>query len=166
MEQSADAVPATAASDLAKSAGPTSKDASDGPQIASAVLTVEAVPVIDDDVDIKMREAVAGPVEAAAEAPEAAVEPLVRAAVQPAGSTTVKLWLPAGGPGGSICFPELDDPDFAVPGLSDKAPTAVCISGGGFRATTLALGWLRALQHLGLLDRVKYLSVISGRCWC
>ncbi|EFJ46764.1 hypothetical protein VOLCADRAFT_92900 [Volvox carteri f. nagariensis] len=78
-------------------------------------------------------------------------------------TTSVKAW-PAR-PDGTICFPELDDPDFAVPGLGDKAPIAVCISGGGFRATTLGLGWLRGLQHLGLLNRVRYLSVISGASW-
>ncbi|EFJ41645.1 hypothetical protein VOLCADRAFT_98333 [Volvox carteri f. nagariensis] len=64
-------------------------------------------------------------------------------------TTSVKAW-PAR-LDGTICFPELDDPDFAVLGLGDKA----------LIATTLGLGCLHGLQHLGLLNRVRYLSVIS-----
>ncbi|EFJ41615.1 hypothetical protein VOLCADRAFT_98350 [Volvox carteri f. nagariensis] len=64
-------------------------------------------------------------------------------------TTSVKAW-PAR-LDGTICFPELDNPDFTLPGLGDKAPIA----------TTLGLGCLHCLQHLGLLNRVRYLSVIS-----
>ncbi|GIL74760.1 hypothetical protein Vretimale_2393 [Volvox reticuliferus] len=85
------------------------------------------------------------------------------AAPVPHPTTTVKAWVRSAD--GSLIFPERDDPKFEVPELNDKAQLAVCISGGGFRATTLALGWLRALHHMGLLDKVRYLSTISGSSW-
>ncbi|KXZ51366.1 hypothetical protein GPECTOR_13g855 [Gonium pectorale] len=75
----------------------------------------------------------------------------------------VKTWV--AGPDGRLGFPELDDPEFRIPALDDKAPLAICISGGGFRATTLGLGWLRGLHHLGVLERAKYLMVCSGASW-
>ncbi|GIL60744.1 hypothetical protein Vafri_15276 [Volvox africanus] len=76
----------------------------------------------------------------------------------------VKAW-PANAVG-TICFPEVDDPEFAIPALvSDKLPLAICISGGGFRAATLGLGWLRALQILGVLKKIKYLCTCSGSSW-
>ncbi|GLC39137.1 hypothetical protein PLESTF_000975200 [Pleodorina starrii] len=102
----------------------------------------------------------------AAPVEEPAPEPkiLVRAEVSLTDTAAIKIWRRDAD--GELCFPEFQDPEFAVPGLmTDKAPLAVCISGGGFRATTLALGWLRGMQHLGLLSKVRYLSVISGASW-
>ncbi|GIL88755.1 hypothetical protein Vretimale_17198 [Volvox reticuliferus] len=79
-------------------------------------------------------------------------------------TTLVKAW-PANA-NGDVCFPEVDDPEFAIPALaSDKLPLAICISGGGFRAATLGLGWLRALQILGVLKKAKYLCTCSGSSW-
>ena len=53
------------------------------------------------------------------------------------------------------------------PGILDTppAPTAVCFSGGGTRSMVSAIGQLRALDTLGLLDRVGYLSCVSGSAW-
>ena len=39
---------------------------------------------------------------------------------------------------------------------------ALCLSGGGYRAATFALGTLDMLDELGLLDDVKLLSTVSG----
>lgn len=41
----------------------------------------------------------------------------------------------------------------------------VCISGGGSRSLSAAMGQLRGLRHLGLLDKVAWLSCVSGGCW-
>ena len=43
--------------------------------------------------------------------------------------------------------------------------TAVCFSGGGTRAMVAAVGQLRGLVALGLLDQVGYLSCVSGSAW-
>lgn len=41
----------------------------------------------------------------------------------------------------------------------------VALSGGGSRAATAAMGQLRALHELGLLDRVREISAVSGGGW-
>ena len=53
------------------------------------------------------------------------------------------------------------------PGVLSEPParTAVCFSGGGTRSMVASIGQLRALQALGLLDRVGYLSCVSGSAW-
>ncbi len=43
--------------------------------------------------------------------------------------------------------------------------TAVCLSGGGTRSMVAAVGQLRGLDALGLLDRVGYLACVSGSAW-
>lgn len=43
--------------------------------------------------------------------------------------------------------------------------TGICFSGGGSRALTCALGQLRGLRTLGLLDRVLFISSVSGGTW-
>lgn len=45
------------------------------------------------------------------------------------------------------------------------APVGLCLSGGGSRALTCAMGQMRALQALGLLDRLSYISSVSGGTW-
>ena len=44
----------------------------------------------------------------------------------------------------------------------DKAPTAICLSGGGIRSATFNLGVLQGLARHGLLDNFDYLSTVSG----
>ncbi len=49
-----------------------------------------------------------------------------------------------------------------------KAPPCsigLCLSGGGSRALTCALGQLRALNHLGLMDQIFAISSVSGGTW-
>ena len=49
----------------------------------------------------------------------------------------------------------------AVHGLKEKQ-AALCISGGGIRSATFALGILHGLARCGLLERFHYLSTVSG----
>ncbi len=63
---------------------------------------------------------------------------------------------------GSLLFPERDDLDLAIGGLASRPSLAICLSGGGFRAATLSLGWLRALEELGVLRQAQYLCCCSG----
>ncbi len=56
----------------------------------------------------------------------------------------------------AILRPRSDDP-------LDSAPlAALCISGGGIRSATFALGALQGLADLGLLTEFDYLSTVSG----
>eukprot|EP00195_Chlamydomonas_chlamydogama_P014059 CAMPEP_0202914100 /NCGR_PEP_ID=MMETSP1392-20130828/62226_1 /ASSEMBLY_ACC=CAM_ASM_000868 /TAXON_ID=225041 /ORGANISM="Chlamydomonas chlamydogama, Strain SAG 11-48b" /LENGTH=84 /DNA_ID=CAMNT_0049605621 /DNA_START=154 /DNA_END=405 /DNA_ORIENTATION=+ len=43
-------------------------------------------------------------------------------------------------------FPELSSGDYGIPALQAKPNFGVGVSGGGLRATALALGWLRGLH--------------------
>src|SRR5215831_19385102 len=43
-----------------------------------------------------------------------------------------------------------------------KKPSALCISGGGIRSATFALGVLQGLARAGLLQKFDYLSTVSG----
>ena len=43
-----------------------------------------------------------------------------------------------------------------------EAPAALCLSGGGIRSATFALGVLQALARRGLLGQFHYLSTVSG----
>jgi len=43
--------------------------------------------------------------------------------------------------------------------------TALCISGGGARSLSSALGQLRALHSLGLMPNVDFISSVSGGTW-
>lgn len=49
----------------------------------------------------------------------------------------------------------------AIPGLREKR-AALCISGGGIRSATFALGILQGLARCGLLEKFHYLSTVSG----
>lgn len=44
----------------------------------------------------------------------------------------------------------------------DEPQAALCISGGGIRSATFALGILQGLARCGLLDKFHYLSTVSG----
>lgn len=48
------------------------------------------------------------------------------------------------------------------PSPPDGDPIAVTMSGGGFRATLPALGVVRLLADAGMLDRLRYVSSVSG----
>ena len=62
--------------------------------------------------------------------------------------------------GSSYVFPEQQ------PGVLPAVPTtAVCFSGGGTRALTAAMGQLRGLVAAGLMDKIGYISCVSGGSW-
>lgn len=50
-------------------------------------------------------------------------------------------------------------------GLFPLPPVGVCLSGGGSRSAAASMGALRGLRQLGLLDKVTYLSTVSGGGW-
>lgn len=62
-------------------------------------------------------------------------------------------------------FPEQDDSDLRVAELESKADLGVCFSGGGTRSASATLGQLRGLRASGLLDRVRYITAVSGGSW-
>jgi len=51
------------------------------------------------------------------------------------------------------------------PGPHGHVRTALCVSGGGTRSMSNTLGALRALEHLGLMDRFDAISSVSGGAW-
>ena len=59
----------------------------------------------------------------------------------------------------------VDLPAGELPGAVDDSGVdlaALCLSGGGIRSATFALGVLQGLARFGLLDRFHYLSSVSG----
>ncbi len=48
---------------------------------------------------------------------------------------------------------------------SSTAKTGVCFSGGGSRALMLAMGQLRGLTELNLIDKIDYIASVSGGSW-
>ena len=56
-------------------------------------------------------------------------------------------------------------PESELPELRARPSTGLCLSGGGTRATCAAIGYLRGLLELGLLDRLRYMSSVSGGSW-
>ncbi|MBE9030374.1 patatin-like phospholipase family protein [filamentous cyanobacterium LEGE 11480] len=56
-------------------------------------------------------------------------------------------------------------PEQAIDEVNQKPPIGVCFSGGGTRAMTAAMGQLRALEHLGVIPKIRYISCVSGGSW-
>jgi len=48
---------------------------------------------------------------------------------------------------------------------ASKKKLGVCFSGGGNRAYSAAIGQLRGLKHIKLLDKIDYISAVSGGSW-
>lgn len=60
-----------------------------------------------------------------------------------------------------------DGSDFSFPeqslvALQDRLDVALCFSGGGSRSAAASTGYLRGLMTLGLIDKVRYISAVSG----
>ena len=62
-------------------------------------------------------------------------------------------------------FPELHDEDFSSPYVSARSNFGVCFSGGGTRSASATLGQLRGLKEAGLLEKIGYISAVSGGSW-
>ena len=77
----------------------------------------------------------------------------------------VRVWTGVGKTG--FVYPELreSEEEGGFPPLKKKDTFGICLSGGGFRATTLALGWVRVLHKHGILSQARYLSSNSGASW-
>ena len=58
-----------------------------------------------------------------------------------------------------------DYPERSLPELMAKPNVGLCLSGGGTRATCAAMGYMRGLLELGLLERFRYISAVSGGSW-
>jgi hypothetical protein len=58
--------------------------------------------------------------------------------------------------------PGTDVDAYAVAALPKNRSTGLCISGGGIRSATFALGVLQGLSRAKLLDKFDYLSSVSG----
>src|SRR5579864_9216333 len=59
-------------------------------------------------------------------------------------------------------FEQVQAAEEAALGGGRAARTALCISGGGIRSATFALGALQGLADLGILENFDYLSTVSG----
>ena len=57
-------------------------------------------------------------------------------------------------------FPELE-----LDEVISKPSIGVCFSGGGTRAMSATMGQLRALNHLGIIPNIRYISSVSGGSW-
>ncbi len=62
-------------------------------------------------------------------------------------------------------FPELFDSELRVPWITQRSSFGAAFSGGGTRSASATLGQLRALKKLGWLDKLQYISAISGGSW-
>lgn len=83
--------------------------------------------------------------------------------VQTPGQTGAMVWsIPFNS---TYVYPEMR-PDLPVGAqLRSRPNLGICMSGGGMRAATCALGWYRGLNHLNLLQKARYVSANSGATW-
>ncbi len=56
-------------------------------------------------------------------------------------------------------------PETTIPEIASKPMIGACFSGGGTRAMTAAMGQLRAMNHLGVIPTLRYISCVSGGSW-
>src|SRR5215468_2178099 len=56
-------------------------------------------------------------------------------------------------------------PETATLGAPGPMTVGIAFSGGGTRAATATVGALRGLRQNGWLDRVQYLTAVSGGSW-
>lgn len=56
-------------------------------------------------------------------------------------------------------------PESEVPELQKKNNVGICFSGGGTRSASLTMGQLRGLIEIGVLDKIRYSSAVSGGSW-
>jgi hypothetical protein len=61
----------------------------------------------------------------------------------PEDTVTVHVWKGSNAPG--FVYPEQQSGDWGIRSLQERPNFGVAVSGGGYRATTTALGWMRGL---------------------
>lgn len=67
-----------------------------------------------------------------------------------------------------VCLTSSDTPTFKEQTLglhADRPSVGLCFSGGGARALSASMGYYRALTSLGLMDKVRVISAVSGGAW-
>jgi len=62
-------------------------------------------------------------------------------------------------------YPDYAEAQVQAGGLFPQPFVGVCLSGGGSRAASASMGALRALRYLGLLEKVTFISTVSGGGW-
>jgi hypothetical protein len=62
-------------------------------------------------------------------------------------------------------LPEVSDPNLAYEVIKDRPSCGIAFSGGGTVSAALAPGFLKALEDLGIMKNVKYISGVSGGTW-
>ncbi|KAG2442832.1 hypothetical protein HXX76_002911 [Chlamydomonas incerta] len=83
---------------------------------------------------------------------------------EPKQPARVFVWAGSDQPG--VVYPELSPSgDWGIPDLQARPNLGVALSGGGYRAATLAVGWVRALHALGLMPHARYVASNSGGSW-
>ena len=98
---------------------------------------------------------------AAAVATVAAASTLSPAPSAAPGRLTSRFWTPdpsAWKMAGPEPFPEDE-------ALKDRPDFGIAFSGGGTRAAAATIGQLRGLHHNGWLEKVKYITAVSGGSW-
>ena len=61
--------------------------------------------------------------------------------------------------------PHFDYPENTLDAVSNKSDFGIALSGGGLAGACFTLGWLRALNLLGILKKAKYISSVSSAAW-
>ncbi len=56
-------------------------------------------------------------------------------------------------------------PELTFKEVTDKPLIGACFSGGGTRAMSSAMGQFRAMNHLGVIPTLRYISCVSGGSW-
>src|SRR5580658_8716462 len=64
--------------------------------------------------------------------------------------------------GKALTLPDVLEAEHAALGTTGQPRSALCISGGGIRSATFALGVIQGLADYNLLDQFDYLSTVSG----
>ena len=65
----------------------------------------------------------------------------------------------------NMTHPDFCYPETALEALKNKSRFGIAIGGGGLSAACFALGWVRALQILGLLKKAGYVSTVGSSSW-
>eukprot|EP00299_Pterocystis_sp_00344_P012466 c5987_g1_i2.p1 GENE.c5987_g1_i2~~c5987_g1_i2.p1 ORF type:complete len:745 (-),score=180.15 c5987_g1_i2:40-2244(-) len=65
----------------------------------------------------------------------------------------------------TFVHPELSETEFGMSSLKAKPNFGVAASGGGIRAAAFQLGAFRALRTIGVMDKIRYISSVSGGGW-
>ena len=81
---------------------------------------------------------------------------LLVSAAQPA-TLSAKAWFSSTSHPSPFFWPEKSDPR-----LRARPNVGIAISGGGSRSYLCALGYLRGMEDLGLMEKARYISGVSG----